>query len=169
MSYLGPGYWRGDGEEDGLNKSGRQSHYDIMNRTLEFGTRSAECGSGLGAVCSIPRPTPGPSKEGKLREAGAACPVPRGSTSAFAPKLPPSPGFDATSRRDKQVVDISPKMAKSCVVSRLISRRLWRNGGGSREGREGREAGGAVRFRSADFGMRVGENASQRLAPHNAA
>jgi hypothetical protein len=48
------------------------------------------------------------------------------STSAFAPKLPPSPGYGETSRRDKQVIDISSKMARSRVVSSLISRRLRR-------------------------------------------
>jgi hypothetical protein len=49
-----------------------------------------------------------------LQNAGAIYSVPPGSTSAFAPKL----------RRDKQVVDISSKMAKSRVASRLIFRGL---------------------------------------------
>ncbi len=73
---------------------------------------------------------------GNGRRLAAIC-VP---TSAFAPKLPPSPGFGATTRRDKQVIDISSKMEKSRVrlrteasarqvASNLISRRLRRKRG----------------------------------------
>jgi hypothetical protein len=59
-----------------------------------------------------------------VQDAGARHFVPVESTSAFAPKLPPSPGYGETSWRDTQVVDISSKMAEMRVVTRLISRRL---------------------------------------------
>ncbi len=80
------------------------------------------------------------------------------------------------------MVDNSSKMARMRVVSGLIFQRLRRKQAffdpfptckgvdfpAVTEKAPEILAGGAVRFRSADFGMRIGENASQRLAPDNA-
>jgi hypothetical protein len=97
-----------------------------MNRRFEFGSRNPECGIAAAMLSLVVVVLD--AWVGNWAKAASGRRTPRrwcemfraGSDSTFA--FVPLPGL----RRDKQVVDISPKVAKSCVVSRLIYRGLRR-------------------------------------------